>query len=154
MDGEPAAAAQAERIAECDDIDGVAIAAGTDYLACGDGDGEGGCRKAYCQMFKVHRASRRLRRWAKASEALLARFDHSVCADSNEIRREEMCGFLRGLCVQPTVFHAKDGLSRGPGLGRCLRCRAEEWRNSERQTGHQTGDDTAQSQILIKIFLR
>jgi hypothetical protein len=152
MDGEPAAAAQAKRIAECDDIDAVASAAGTDYLACGDGDG--GCRKAYGQMFKVHRASWRLRCWEEAGEALLARFDHSVSADADEIRREEMCGFLRGLCVQPLVFHTKDGLSRGRsrslGLWPCLRCRAAEWHNRK----HQTHDDRLQPQILIKIFLR
>src|SRR5882757_1859846 len=97
MDGEPASAAQAKRIAERDNVNSVAIHAGADDLACGDGNT--GCRKTHCQMFKMHRGGGRLRRWAEAGEALLAGFDHAACADSTEIRCQEMCGFLRGVCV-------------------------------------------------------
>jgi hypothetical protein len=102
MDGEPASAAQAKRIAERNNVNSVAIHART---------------------------------------------------DSNEVRREETRSFLRGLCVQPLIFNMENGLGRGrsrsPGLRLCLRRRAKE-RNRE----HQTGDDSLQPQILMKIFLR
>jgi hypothetical protein len=151
MDGEPAAVAQAKRIAERDNINSVAIGVGADDFTCRDGDG--GCREAYREALKVHRGGGRLRRWAEAGEALVASFDHAACADSDEIRREETRSFLRGLCVEPLVFDAKDGLRRGrscsPGLWPRLRGCAEE---SNRE--HQSGDDRLPPQILMKIFLR
>jgi hypothetical protein len=151
MDGEPASAAPAKRIAERNDVNHVAIHASADYLPCRDGDS--GCRKANRQMFEVNRSGRGLRRWAEAGKALLAGFDDAARTDSNEVRREETRSFLRGLCVQPLVFNTENGLGRGrnrsPGLRLCLRCRAKE-----RDREHQTGDDSLQPQILMKIFLR
>jgi hypothetical protein len=152
MDSEPSAAAQTKRIAESDDIDAAVIAAGADYLACGDGDS--GCGEAYRQVFKVHCGGGRLRRRAEAGEALLARFDHATRADSNEIRGQETGGFLRGLRMQPMVFYAKDGLGGSLGLRPRLCCCVEKRCNRENQAGHQTEDDPLQPQILMKIFLR
>jgi len=125
MNGEPTTAAQTKRIAERDNVDPVAIVA-ANHLACRDGDSR--CRKAHGQMFKMHRARWRLRRWPEAGEALLSCLDHATGADANEIRREETRGLLRGLCVEPLVFKVKDGLGhcRSFRLRLSLRDRIEE----------------------------
>jgi hypothetical protein len=149
MDGEPAAAAQTERIAERDNIDTAAIAAGADHLARGYSNSR--CWKADAQMLKVYGSGGRLRRGSEAGEALLSRLDHTTRADTDKVRCEEASGFLRGLCMEPLVFHAQNGLSYGWsfGLRLCLRGRAQE-----RDREQQNGDDRWQPQILMKIFLR
>jgi hypothetical protein len=148
MDSEPSAAAQTKRIAERDDIDAAATAAGADYLARGNGDS--GCGEAYRQALKVHYGGGRLRCRAEAGEALFARFDCATDTDVDEIRCKEMRGFLRGLRVQPLVFYAKDRLGGSLGLRPRLCCCVEK----RCRRKHQTEDDPLQPQILMKIFLR
>jgi hypothetical protein len=89
-------------------------------------------------------------RWPEPGKTLLSCFDHATRADSNEIRRQESRGSLRGLCMQPLIFYAKDGSGRSPGLLRRLRGCIGEQRNRE----HQAGDESLPHQILMKIFFR
>jgi hypothetical protein len=51
------------------------------HFACGDG----GSEKIDCQTLKVYGGCGRLRRWAEASEALLARFDGAAGVEENRL---------------------------------------------------------------------
>jgi len=69
-----------------------------------------GAGKLTVRCFKVHGGGQGLRGCTETREPFLTAFDHASSADADEIRREKAGGFLRGLCVEPLVFYAEDGL--------------------------------------------
>src|ERR1700747_140145 len=108
MNGEPSSMAPPKRIAERNNIDRAAIAADADNFARGDGNRW--CGEADRQVLKVHGGGRGLRGCTETRAPFLPAFDHASSADADELRREKAGGFLRGLCVEPLVFYAEDGL--------------------------------------------
>lgn len=138
--------AQAKRIAERNDIDPAAITADADNFACGDGNRR--CGEADRHVLKVHRGGRGLRGCTETREPFLTAFDHGSSADADEVRSEEAGGFLRGLCMEPLVFYAEDGLRRTVVWRRLRGC------PQKRRDCEQSGNEKLPSQILMKIFLR
>src|ERR1700741_1567542 len=108
MNGEPSSMAQTKRIAERNNIDRAAIAADADNFARGDGNRR--CGEADRQVLKVHRGGRGLRGCTEPREPFLTALDHASSADADELRGEEAGGFLHGLCMEPLIFYAEDGL--------------------------------------------